>query len=99
MRREKRRARYEQWLSFLSRRVPTPEELHAQSEEAQRVRAVLATLRASQAQLLILRSEGLSYHELAATLGIGETSVGTTLPRAQRAFRKEYIKHYGNNNK
>jgi RNA polymerase sigma-70 factor, ECF subfamily len=59
------------------------------------VRRVLATLKLRDSQLLILRSEGLSYEETAEILGVSDTSIGTLLRRAQEAFRKEYIKRYG----
>ena len=35
------------------------------------------------------------YDELASTLDLNPSSVGTLLARAQQAFRKEYIKRYG----
>ena len=59
------------------------------------MRQVLATLDPRQAGLLLLRSSGLSYGELADALEINPASVGTLLSRAQQAFRKEYIKRYG----
>ena len=59
------------------------------------MRRVLATLKLRDSQLLILRSEGLSYEETAEILGVRDTSIGTLLRRAQEAFRKEYIKRYG----
>ena len=40
--------------------------------------------------LLLLRAEGYSYREIAAALQIQETSVGTLLARAKRAFRDNY---------
>ena len=48
-----------------------------------------------QAELLLLRSDGLSYEEVASALELNPGSVGTLLGRAQRAFRKEYLKRYG----
>jgi RNA polymerase sigma-70 factor (ECF subfamily) len=44
---------------------------------------------------LLLRSNGLSYEEVANALELNPASVGTLLSRAQQAFRKEYIKRYG----
>jgi RNA polymerase sigma-70 factor (ECF subfamily) len=73
----------------------TPEEVHAAAEEREQVRQILAVLPERQAELLILRSSGLSYDELAAALGLNPGSVGTLIARAQQAFRKEYIKQYG----
>ncbi len=42
--------------------------------------------------MLVLRSsDGLSYEELAAALGLNPASIGTFLSRAEQTFRKEYI--------
>jgi RNA polymerase sigma-70 factor (ECF subfamily) len=56
---------------------------------------VLAALDARQAELLVLRSGGLSYTEIAAALEMNPASVGTLLARAQQAFRKEFVQRYG----
>jgi len=56
---------------------------------------VLAALDSRQAELLLLRSSGLSYEEVAAALDLNPASVGTLLSRAQQSFRKEFIKRYG----
>jgi len=94
LRRQNRRARFERLLAF-GRKPPTPEEVRASNEEQQRVRTVLSAMTARQAELLILRSQGLTYAEVAASLEINVASAGTLIGRAQRAFRKEYIKRYG----
>lgn len=92
LRRQQRRRRLE-WLP--SPKPPTPEELHAARQEQDRVRTVLARLAPRQAELLLLRSHGLDYQELAASLELNPASVGTLLSRAQKNFRKEYVKRYG----
>ena len=94
LRREARRARYHRLLPFLGS-PSTPEQAHAAAEEREQVRAVLAAMNQRQAELLLLRADGLSYQEVAAALGLNPASVGTLLIRAQQAFRKEYLKHYG----
>ena len=94
LRRQKRRDRYESLLAVI-RRVPTPEQLHAAAEEQDRVRSVLASMSARQAELLLLRSHDLSYSELSASLDIHPASLGTLLARAQKSFRKEYIRRHG----
>ena len=94
LRRQTRRSRYEHLLSFV-RFTPTPEEIRSAREEQQHVRAVLAVIPRRQAELLLLRSHGLSYEELASSLELNPASVGTLLSRAQQAFRKEYTKRYG----
>lgn len=94
LRRQARRERYERVLGWV-RRPPTPEELHASGEEQDRVRAVLRRLRPRDAELLLLRHEGLAYGEIAAALGLNPASIGTLLSRAQQTFRKEYVNRYG----
>jgi RNA polymerase sigma-70 factor (ECF subfamily) len=89
-----RRARYEGLFGF-ARKNLTPEQIRASNEEQENVRLVLAAMGARQAELLALRGQGLSYDELAAALHLNPASVGTLLSRAQRAFRKEYVKRYG----
>lgn len=93
----RRRQHYES-MSDISRGALTPEEAHATEEERRQVRQVLAVLPERQAELLVLRSSGLSYEEVADALGLNSSSVGTLIARAQRAFRKEYVKLYGTRN-
>ena len=95
LRRRSRRTRYERLLAFV-RGIPTPEEICAATEEREKVRLLLAAIDPRQAELLLLRNDGLSYEELASALDLNPASVGTLLIRAQQAFRKEYIKRYGN---
>jgi RNA polymerase sigma-70 factor (ECF subfamily) len=94
LRSQARRARLEQMLPFGVGR-PTPEELHAANEAQEHVRRVLARIPPRQAELLVLRSQDLSYGELASALDLNPASIGTLLSRAQQAFRKEYVKLYG----
>jgi RNA polymerase sigma-70 factor (ECF subfamily) len=94
LRRQSRRARYER-LFDLFRVVRTPEDHRHVGEEQERVRIVLAALSKRHAELLILRNEGFSYRELVSALGLRPQSVGTFVIRAQQAFRKEFIRRYG----
>lgn len=94
LRRESRRMRREQLLAFC-RKPPTPEEIHVSNQERERVRAVLAVIPTRDAELLVLRSDGLSYEELASALCLRPSSIGTFLNRAGQTFRKEYVKRYG----
>ena len=94
LRREARYRRFER-LTRVFRSPPTPEEIRATDEEQRRVRTVLGRLRRRDAALLLLRADGLTYDELAATLRINPASIGTLLARAQRAFRQEYVRRYG----
>lgn len=94
LRHRTRRNRYERMLGLV-KSVPTPEDVRSSTEEQENVRAVLACMDARPAELLVLRSHGLSYQELAAALELNFGSIGTLLSRAQNAFRKEYTKRYG----
>jgi RNA polymerase sigma-70 factor, ECF subfamily len=78
------------------RKAATPEDVHAEREEQRRVRRVLSTLSRRDASLLVLRSDGFSYAETATILRLNAASVGTLLRRAQRAFKQEYTRRYGN---
>lgn len=94
LRRKGRQSRYERLLPWL-KKPQTPDDLFSANEEQGRVRAVLASIAIRDAELLLLRHDGASYDELASSLQINSASVGTLLSRAQQAFRKEYIKRYG----
>ena len=61
-------------------------------EKCRRVRQVLLLIKPAQAQLLILRSCGLSYKEIAETLDVKMSGIGTMLNRAQEEFRNHYLK-------
>jgi len=89
-----RQEKYRPLLSLFGM-VSSPEQSFAETQDQSHVRAVLATLKRRDSELLALRSEGLSYEEIAGILQVNETSIGTLLRRAQDAFRKEYVKRYG----
>jgi RNA polymerase sigma-70 factor (ECF subfamily) len=59
------------------------------NEDRRRVRVALARLAPKPAAVLALRASGLSYAEVAQSLGIGVGQVGTLLRRAEDALRKE----------
>jgi RNA polymerase sigma factor (sigma-70 family) len=65
-------------------------------EKCRRVRRVLASIKAAQAQLLILRASGLSYKELAEALDVKMNGIGTMLNRAEEEFRNRYLALYPN---
>jgi RNA polymerase sigma-70 factor, ECF subfamily len=94
LRRAARRGKYEVLVRWM-RQERTPEEIHSASEEQNKVRSVLAVIGKRQAEFLVLRSQDFSYEEVAAVMGMNPASVGKLLSRAQKAFRKEYIKRYG----
>ena len=60
------------------------------SEARERVRAAMALLPERERLLLLLMAEGYRYREIAEAAGINESSVGTLLARAKRAFRAAY---------
>ena len=93
LRARKRRQRYEEEAGYLVQESdPTwdPAEVIEQSQERAHVRRTLERMKPRSAQLLILRSAGLSYAEVAAALEISPGSVGTLLARAEREFEKAY---------
>ena len=69
---------------------PGPDEpLHSvlRAEQQAGVRASLDRLPEAQRDCLLLRHSGYTYAEIAAITGMAPGSVGTTLARAERAFR------------
>ena len=99
LRRQARRHRLEQVLAWLSSSTsPTPEQSYEALVQQQNVRAVLAALKHQHSAILLLWVEELSYAEMGAALEMHPNSVGSLLSRAQEAFRKEYVKRYGQAN-
>lgn len=64
-------------------------------EKGARVRAVLGEMKARDAQLLLLRSGGMAYREIASALGVQPSSVGTLLARAEKEFERKYRARFG----
>jgi RNA polymerase sigma-70 factor (ECF subfamily) len=91
---ERRRARYEALVGMFGSPV-NPETALEETQRRSRIRQTLAALKPEQVALLLLRSEGFSYAELAASLDLKPASIGTLLARAEKAFRKEYVNRYG----
>ncbi len=87
----KRRERRDATAMGEMERIADPEGEAIASEERAQVRAALARLPERTATLLVLRHSGLTYGEVAATLGIPVDQVGTRLRRAQEAFKKEVL--------
>jgi RNA polymerase sigma-70 factor, ECF subfamily len=56
------------------------------AEESALVRDTLAMLPERDAALLVMRADGISYREIAASIGVAPTSVGPLLARAQQRF-------------
>lgn len=94
------RARQQRWEQAASRTAPTSSredglQLLLRTEKQQRVRAVLARLKPESSQILLLRTAGHSYREIAEHMDIPSTSVGTMLIRAEAAFEKSYLELFG----
>ena len=70
--------------------VDAPDAAVESADQRARVRAALERLPEREQQLLLLRSEGYRYEELATALGLNPASVGVLLARAKRAFRAAY---------
>lgn len=96
LRRHKRRERFERLFGFGLLPPRTPEQLYTATTEQNNVRAVLGHLSRRDAEVLLLRSQGLSYQEISIALELNPNSIGSLVSRAQEAFRKEYSKRYGN---
>ena len=94
LRKQTRRAQFDRLFRWM-REPATPEEIHSANQERDHVRVVLAMMQRRQAELLVLRTQGFSYEELASTLSLNRASIGTLLKRAEQTFRKEYIAKYG----
>jgi RNA polymerase sigma-70 factor (ECF subfamily) len=88
LRAAERRRRYERALESAALESPLEEVLRA--ERRSYVRDALSRLKPIQAQILMLRSNGMSYKELAQALDVKPTSVGRLLARAEKAFEKAW---------
>ena len=70
-------------------RALDPQQVAELNEDRRRIRQALAKLPAKPAAVLVLRSSGLSYAEVAEALGVRTGQIGTLLRRAEEALRKE----------
>jgi RNA polymerase sigma-70 factor (ECF subfamily) len=91
-----RRRQHEDTAGQLADKCTTPGPLDdlLKQERSLRVRAVLASIKPAQAQLLVLRVSGLSYKELAEALDVKMSGIGTMLNRAEEEFRNRYLALY-----
>jgi RNA polymerase sigma-70 factor (ECF subfamily) len=71
--------------------APSVEQAAAREGLRRRAREALERLGERDQRMLVLRSAGYSYRDIAVALGMNEASVGTLLARARRAF----LIHYG----
>lgn len=64
-------------------------------ERRARVREILGEMKPRDAQMMLLRAEGLSYRELAETVDVQASSIGTMLARAEAEFERRFRARYG----
>ena len=81
--------------NYVKERSDTEEvtaEVHlVKREEAGEVRSALSKVKEPHRSCLILKHQGLSYKEIAESLSLTETSIGTYIARG----KKEFIRYYG----
>ena len=70
--------------------APAADEEFERRQNVAAVRAALATLSDRDREALLLKAEGFDYQEIADTLGLAKTAVGTTLARARRRLVEAY---------
>ncbi len=94
--RARRRAavRDEAFAMEMSRSEDTivPDDELARKAEIAKAQRALAAIKEPLRSCLMLRNEGLSYREIAAVLGLRESSVGSLIARARTSFMKLYTK-------
>lgn len=90
-----RRGIYER-VEDLFQRILDPERIVEKRQEIDIVRRTLSQLPMRDIQILMLRYSGLSYKEIAGTLGISPGSTGTLLSRAEKKFATLYLKEVAN---
>jgi RNA polymerase sigma-70 factor (ECF subfamily) len=69
----------------------TAEKELEQRECAEEVHRALSRIKEPLRSCLVLKQQGLSYKEIAESLSLNETSIGTFVARA----RQEFVRHYG----
>lgn len=69
---------------------PTAEDRMVRAHEAMLARRALDALAERDREALLLKEEGLDYHEIADALGLSVGSVGTTLARARRRLAEAF---------
>ena len=75
------------WLA----QVQAPDEEFERRSEIEEARRALEKIKEPMRSCLLLKQQGLSYREIAQTLGLNETNVGSLIARG----RKEFIRVYG----
>lgn len=86
-----REEEYAQMVTWEADGPPVPEEELERRQTIEETRRALDKIKEPMRSCLILKQQGLSYREIAETLSITETSVGSYVARG----RKEFIRVYG----
>lgn len=71
--------------------APAPEEEFERRVKIEAARAALEKIKEPMRSCLLLKQQGLSYREIATTLQLNETNVGSLIARG----RKEFVRVYG----
>lgn len=95
-RRAETRRRLSPKVEQLSVAPSRPDEVTERRDAIRRVRGVLGRLPDRDRKILLLREEGFSYKEIAASIDVAASSVGTLIARALRRFAAEYEVVNGN---
>jgi RNA polymerase sigma-70 factor (ECF subfamily) len=70
--------------------APAPDAALERAQERAAVRRALDLLDERDRNALLMREEGLDYHEIASALDLSVGSIGTTLARARKRFVEAY---------
>lgn len=92
--RQSQRRRFYEFLTP-KRQAPLPDTEAAARQELTHVRKILAAIPKRDAELLLARSEGFTYQEIAAQLNLNPNSVGKLMSRAETHFKQRYEALYG----
>jgi RNA polymerase sigma-70 factor (ECF subfamily) len=72
--------------------APAPDEDYSRNVEIEQTRRALDKLKEPMRSCLLLRHQGLSYREIADTLSVKETNVGSLVARGRKEFARVYGK-------
>ena len=72
--------------------APAPDEDYNRNVEIEQTRRALDKLKEPMRSCLLLRHQGLSYREIAQTLSLKESYVGSMIARARKEFARSYGK-------
>ncbi len=101
LRSDKRRSAREEKVHNLNcvrqEAADSAEEVYLHNQQVLAVKEILELLPERDRMCLLLRFSGFSYGEISEITGVGLTSMGTVLARAQARFKKEFLARNGGN--